>query len=64
VTQPARRGFGTTLLEDMLAYEFEAQTAIAYGPDGLRYTLRIPFTARIGRLADPAPASDDDDARA
>jgi two-component sensor histidine kinase len=50
VTKPIRRGFGTALLEEMLAYEFEAQTTLTYEPDGLRCALRVPLTARIGRI--------------
>jgi two-component sensor histidine kinase len=50
VTQPTRRGFGTALLEEMLAYELEAQSVLIYEPDGLRCALHIPFTDRIGRL--------------
>jgi two-component sensor histidine kinase len=59
VTEPAHRGFGTVLLEDMLAYELEAQSVLTYEPDGLRCTLLIPFTARIGRLV-PSDVSHDD----
>lgn len=46
-----RRGFGREVLETMLAYELEAETALAFEPDGLRCSVRFPFTARIGRLA-------------
>ncbi|MCJ2071297.1 sensor histidine kinase [Methylobacterium sp. J-030] len=61
VTEPARRGFGTTLLEDALAYELDSQTTLVYRPDGLCCRVRIPFTARIGRLAGPETAQDEDD---
>lgn len=54
---PARRGFGTAVLEDMLSYELKAQSALAFEPDGLRYALRIPLTARIGRTMEGASRS-------
>ena len=60
IREPAHRGFGMTLLEDMLGYEFEARTVLRYGPDGLRCSLRIPFTAQIGRLIAAEPEHDDD----
>lgn len=45
-----RRGFGREVLETMLAYELEAETALVFEPDGLRCAIRFPFTARVGRL--------------
>ncbi|GJE39886.1 HWE histidine kinase domain-containing protein [Methylobacterium persicinum] len=45
-----RRGFGREVLETMLAYELEAQTSLSFEPDGLRCTIRFPFTERVGRL--------------
>jgi two-component sensor histidine kinase len=54
---PARRGFGTEVLTETLAYEFQAVTTLAYEPDGLRCTLRFPLAARIGSvLADDQAA--------
>ncbi|SDN68588.1 Two-component sensor histidine kinase, contains HisKA and HATPase domains [Methylobacterium phyllostachyos] len=49
VRPPARRGFGTDVIEDMLAYDLGAQASLTYAPDGLRCTVRLPLTARIGR---------------
>lgn len=62
MTKPTHRGFGTALLEDMLAYELEAQSDLTYEPDGLRCALSIPLAARIGRLVDgeTIQAADDD----
>lgn len=59
---PVRRGFGTNVLEHMLAYELDAQVALGFGPDGLRCTIRLPLTARIGCLVaeDPEIAWDDE----
>lgn len=53
----ARRGFGREVLETMIAYELEAETSLVFEPDGLRCTIRFPFTERVGRLA--ADADDD-----
>ncbi|WCS24214.1 sensor histidine kinase [Methylobacterium sp. NMS14P] len=62
VTKPTHRGFGTALLEDMLAYELEAQSDLTHEPDGLRCALSIPLAARIGRSVDgeAIQAADDD----
>jgi two-component sensor histidine kinase len=58
IPKPVRRGFGTTLLGEMLAYELEARSALTYEPDGLRCALLIPFTAWIGRLVAPEELRD------
>ncbi|MGU3667457.1 HWE histidine kinase domain-containing protein [Methylobacterium sp. A49B] len=62
IREPARRGFGTDVLEDMLAYDLGAQVRLAYAPDGLRCTIRLPLTDRIGRRLseDPEVAWDDE----
>ena len=66
VRAPARRGFGTEVLEDMLAYDLGARTTVRYAPDGLSCTIRLPLTARIGQpviedvAEDPDSAWDDD----
>jgi hypothetical protein len=36
----------------MLAYDLGARTTLAFEPDGLTCHIRIPFHARIGRLAE------------
>jgi two-component sensor histidine kinase len=48
VREPAKRGFGTDVLEDMLSYDLGAQASRSFAPDGLRCTIRLPLTARIG----------------
>ncbi len=50
--RPLRSGFGTEVLVDMAQYELQAETSVEYAAAGLRYTLRLPFPQRIGRLAD------------
>ena len=52
VAEPERRGFGTLVLEEMLPYELGARTVLAFEPDGLRCTVRLPLTPRVGRLPD------------
>lgn len=47
---PRRRGFGAVVLEEMLAYDLGARTSVAFEPDGLRCTVRLPLTARLGRV--------------
>ncbi len=49
---PFRHGFGREVLETMLAYELGAQTELQFDPRGLRGTIRIPFTPRVGRISD------------
>jgi two-component sensor histidine kinase len=57
LTGPARRGFGTEVLTETLAYELQAVTTLSYEPDGLRCTLRFPLAERVGSvLADDPPA--------
>ena len=54
VHTPQRQGFGTEMLEKTLAFEFQAQTALAYKPSGVQCTIRIPLTRRLFQ----APAMD------
>ena len=61
-TEPARRGFGTTMLEDVLAYELNAQTTLTHHRGGLGCNLRIPFTSRTGRSVEPDTEIGADDA--
>lgn len=48
--QPSRNGFGTAVLKELLVYHLSARTSLAYETDGLRCTITIPLTARVGRL--------------
>ncbi len=43
VTKPARRGFGSRLITDGLAYELDGTVQIAYEPDGLRCMIDAPL---------------------
>lgn len=52
VTEPARSGFGTEMLTEMLAYDLGARAILAYEPDGLRCTLHLPLTGKVGRVVE------------
>ena len=43
VTPPARRGFGSLLIERSLAYEFQARVDMRYPPEGLRCEIELPL---------------------
>ena len=43
VEQPTRRGFGTTLLEKVVAVQCDAKLNLDYQPDGLRFTMALPL---------------------
>lgn len=45
--QPARRGFGTEVLERSLRYELKAETDLAYERSGLRCTITLPLPPQI-----------------
>ena len=49
VRPPARRGFGTTLIERALTHELDAEVRREFLPAGLRCTLAIPLTEEVGR---------------
>lgn len=51
ILAPPRHGFGTEVLTRMLAYEFNATTGIEFAPSGLRCTIRMALTAKVGRVA-------------
>ena len=44
VEAPSRRGFGSTLIERALAYEFDASVDRVFLPSGLRCTIELPLT--------------------
>ena len=41
ITPPERKGFGTLLLEDVVAHELNGEAKLVYEPGGLRYHLRF-----------------------
>ncbi|WP_237061354.1 sensor histidine kinase [Loktanella sp. M215] len=44
VTPPSRRGFGTILVENLLAIDFERSVRIIYHPTGVECVLTAPMT--------------------
>ena len=48
VTPPEKRGFGSMVLEDMMAMALTAQTRTDYAPEGLHWSLRAPRSAIEG----------------
>lgn len=64
VKPPARRGFGTTLIERTLAHELDAEVNREFLAAGHRCTISLPLTADIGRVqADSETRSERDDRR-
>ena len=54
--RPQRRGFGTTVLENMVGSALGADVARTLHPDGIEWTFRIPLAAiDPERAAHPAP---------
>lgn len=49
---PSYKGFGTDVLTRMLQYELRAVTDIAFEPDYLRCTIRIPWHDGVGQVSD------------
>ncbi|MDP1913749.1 CheR family methyltransferase [Brevundimonas sp.] len=50
VEPPTRRGFGTTLIERALSYEFDARVQREFLTSGLICVIEIPLTEEVGRL--------------
>jgi PAS domain S-box-containing protein len=46
VTPPTRQGFGSQLLQRVLASQVQAEVTIDYAPDGLRVEASLPLTLR------------------
>ena len=47
VRPPTRRGFGSTLVEQALATEFRGEIEIAFPPEGVVCTMRLPVSERL-----------------
>ena len=50
---PAQRGFGTTLIERSMGYEWDAKVDRSFVESGLVCTFDLPFTAAVGELHRP-----------
>jgi PAS domain S-box-containing protein len=44
VTEPARKGFGQTVIQHMVAQRLSARVDIAFAPEGLSWTVHVPST--------------------
>jgi len=53
VQEPARRSFGSKLIEHAFVAQLEATAQLSFDPDGVIYDLRIPLTALNGTIAPP-----------
>ena len=47
VSEPARRGFGSELLQRQLRYELNGNATMDFHPDGLRVELEIPARGTV-----------------
>jgi two-component sensor histidine kinase len=50
-TRPARKGYGSHLIERALAYQLGAQTRLEFGGDGVRCTVAVPVKRKIVEAA-------------
>lgn len=47
---PVRHGFGTEVLTQMVGHDLGGRTNLVFEPDGVCWTLRCPFSSRVGHL--------------
>ena len=47
VEAPSRKGFGTMLIEKVLAYEAEGEAALEFLPAGVAFKFRLPLSANV-----------------
>jgi two-component sensor histidine kinase len=50
VKPPARRGFGTRLVEQGLARELDGEVELHYEPEGLQGKIRLPASHKVAPL--------------
>lgn len=55
---PSQRGFGTTLIERSLGYEFDAEVDRRFAASGVVCTIDLPFTSAVGEIRPSARAGD------
>lgn len=55
---PTQTGFGTTLIERSLSYEWDAQVDRSFAESGVVCTIDLPFDAAFGELCTPPPTED------
>lgn len=54
---PSQRGFGTTLIERSLSFEFDAEVDRRFAPSGVVCIIDLPFTSDVGELRPAARGS-------
>jgi two-component sensor histidine kinase len=47
VEAPSRKGFGTMLIEKVLAYEAEGEAKLEFHPEGLAFVFRLPLSSNV-----------------
>jgi two-component sensor histidine kinase len=47
VEAPSRKGFGTMLIEKVLAYEAEGEAKLEFLPTGVAFVFRLPLSANV-----------------
>jgi light-regulated signal transduction histidine kinase (bacteriophytochrome) len=57
VLQPARHGFGTTLIESSLSYELGGVVTLDFLAEGVSCTVVMPWDQVVGSYVRPAPVS-------
>lgn len=50
VSEPARRGFGSTLIEKIVSHEFSGEAALTFRSSGLEYTINSPVETLLAYL--------------
>lgn len=59
ITPPPKRGFGTTLIERALTFEFDAKVERSFAPTGLTCVFDLPWSHEVGYLASQPNTSED-----
>jgi PAS domain S-box-containing protein len=47
VEAPSRKGFGTMLIEKVLAYEAEGEAKLEFRPEGVAFVFRLPLSSNV-----------------
>jgi two-component system CheB/CheR fusion protein len=55
---PTQRGFGTTVIERSMSYEWDAEVDRSFAKSGVVCTIDLPFTSALGELRTPGQARD------
>lgn len=56
VEEPARKGYGTTMINGSLRNAFEGSATLIYDPAGFRCQVRASFTDKLGKHVSAVPA--------